>query len=152
MIYALSLILIRVIIIFFLVKISPSLPTWAIIVIVLGSLLVMAIVLLAWYCVKQPKDKQEVPNSTVVYFELFVMKTFKANLHYTCGITLKLKRVTNGGAHLRGIAPGLHKTHRSGGNKGLLRYGLVRNCGTVWSDFGKKYDTELRTEFLGKVR
>ena len=34
--------------------------------------------------------------------------------------------------------------------KGLLRYGLVRNYGTV--RFGKKYDTELRTEFLEKVR
>ena len=36
--------------------------------------------------------------------------------------------------------------------KGLLRYGSVRNYGTVRLDFGKKYDTELRTEFSGKVR
>ena len=32
-------------------------------------------------------------------------------------------------------------------NKGLLRCGI-----TVWLDFGKKYDAELRTEFLEKVR
>ena len=37
-------------------------------------------------------------------------------------------------------------------SKGLLRYGLVRNYSTVQLDFGKKYDTELRTEFLEKVR
>ena len=37
-------------------------------------------------------------------------------------------------------------------SKGLLRYGSVRNYGTVRLDFGKKYDTELRTEFLEKVR
>ena len=30
--------------------------------------------------------------------------------------------------------------------KGLLRYGSVRNYGSVRLDFGKKYDTELRTE------
>ena len=36
--------------------------------------------------------------------------------------------------------------------KGLLRYGSVRNYGTVRLNFGKKYDTELRTEFLEKVR
>ena len=29
---------------------------------------------------------------------------------------------------------------------------MVRNYGTVRLDFGKKYDTELRTEFLEKVR
>ena len=37
-------------------------------------------------------------------------------------------------------------------SKGLLRYGSVRNYGTVRLDFGRKYDTELRTEFLEKVR
>ena len=37
-------------------------------------------------------------------------------------------------------------------SKGLLRYGSVRNYGTIRFDFGKKYDTELRTEFLEKVR
>ena len=31
-------------------------------------------------------------------------------------------------------------------NKGLLRYGI-----TVRLHFGKKYDTELRTEFLEKI-
>ena len=31
-------------------------------------------------------------------------------------------------------------------------YGTVWNYGTVRLDFGKKYDTELRTEFLEKVR
>ena len=31
-------------------------------------------------------------------------------------------------------------------------YGTVRYGITVRFDFGKKYDTELRTEFLGKVR
>ena len=39
----------------------------------------------------------------------------KSNLHYTRGITPK--RVTSGGAHLRGLAPGLTapKKRRSGG-------------------------------------
>ena len=32
------------------------------------------------------------------------------------------------------------------------RYGTVRYGITVRLDFGKKYDAELRTEFLGKVR
>ena len=36
-------------------------------------------------------------------------------------------------------------------SKGLLRYGSVRNYGTGRLDFGK-YDTELRREFLEKVR
>ena len=36
--------------------------------------------------------------------------------------------------------------------KGLLRYGWAWNYCTVRLDFGKKYDTELRTEFLEKVR
>ena len=31
-------------------------------------------------------------------------------------------------------------------------YSTVRNYGTEWLDFGKKYDTEFRTEFLEKVR
>ena len=37
-------------------------------------------------------------------------------------------------------------------SKRFLRYGSVRNYGTIRFDFGKKYDTELRMEFLGKVR
>ena len=41
-------------------------------------------------------------------------KKIKSNRHYTNGITLK--RETSGGAHLRGLAPGLQssKKHRSG--------------------------------------
>ena len=35
----------------------------------------------------------------------------KSNLHYTCGITLM--RVTSGGAHLRGLAPGLHSSEET---------------------------------------
>ena len=35
----------------------------------------------------------------------------KSNLHYTRGITPK--RVTSGGAHLRGLAPGLHSSEET---------------------------------------
>ena len=35
----------------------------------------------------------------------------KSNLHYTRGITPK--RVTIGGAHLRGLAPGQHSSERT---------------------------------------
>ena len=34
--------------------------------------------------------------------------TIKSNLHYISGITLK--RVRSGGAHLHGLAPGLHSS------------------------------------------
>ena len=35
----------------------------------------------------------------------------ESNLHYTRGITPK--RVTSGGAHLRGLAPGLHSSEET---------------------------------------
>ena len=35
----------------------------------------------------------------------------KSNLHYTCGITPK--RVTSGGVHLRGLAPGQHSSEET---------------------------------------
>ena len=45
-------------------------------------------------------------NNTVKMFVEIEIK--KSNLHYTRGITPK--RVTSGGAHLRGLAPGLHSS------------------------------------------
>ena len=42
---------------------------------------------------------------------LYVTVFHKSNLHYTRGITPK--RVTSGGAHLRGCAPGLHSSERT---------------------------------------
>ena len=39
------------------------------------------------------------------------MKKSKLNLHYTRGIMPK--RVTSGGAHLRGLAPGLHSSEET---------------------------------------
>ena len=44
-------------------------------------------------------------NKAAVYNKDWLTK--KSNLHYTCGITPK--RVTSGGARLRGLAPGQHR-------------------------------------------
>ena len=40
-----------------------------------------------------------------------LINQIKSNLHYTRGITPK--RVTSGGAHLRGLAPGLHSSEET---------------------------------------
>ena len=47
----------------------------------------------------------------------FLIKS-KFNLHYTSGITWK--RVTSGGAHLRGLAPGQHSSEERGSGGDLL--------------------------------
>ena len=49
--------------------------------------------------------KARTPSST------HYIKKKKSNLHYTRGITLK--RVTSSGAHLRGLAPGLHSSEET---------------------------------------
>ena len=42
---------------------------------------------------------------------MLAIKKKKSNLHYTRGITPKY--VTNGGAHPRGLAPGLHSSEET---------------------------------------
>ena len=48
----------------------------------------------------------------------------KSNLHYTRRITPK--RVTSGGAHLRGLAPGLHSSEEA-----LQRWQTVGNTVSI---------------------
>ena len=42
---------------------------------------------------------------------VFIISKLKSNLHYTRRVTPK--RVTSGGAHLRGLAPGQHSTEET---------------------------------------
>ena len=53
-------------------------------------------------------------SATSSYFRCNTAKNFKkskSNLHYTRRITPK--RVTSGGAHLHGLAPGLHSSEET---------------------------------------
>ena len=53
----------------------------------------------------QMKVREFNMNFSIVFFRHWQLKA-KSNLHYTRGITSK--RVTSGGAHLRGLVPGQH--------------------------------------------
>ena len=51
------------------------------------------------------------PNVSQEEGGILPVKKSKSNLHYTRGITPK--RVTSGGAHLRGLAPGQHSSEET---------------------------------------
>ena len=68
----------------------------------------------------------------------FPHKLEHQNLHYTSGITPK--RVTSGGAHLRGLAPGLHSSEETS-----QRWRVVDDTVSNWTGLGIEPKTS-RTE------
>ena len=70
----------------------------------------------------------------------------KSNLHYTRGITPK--RVTSGGAHLRGLAPGLHNSEET---SQLWRHCVDLTGPGIEPQTSRTDSVRLATELTGRL-